>query len=246
MNKQQRLSVFKITSTILLLVTFVFFRPTNSLAQKEYSFSGMLEYKISVRDTALRSLFPDNSMFIYTNDTILRVENFTNQLGKQVVIRHIEMQRSYLLLDTPIGKYKIRTDETASDSLKSASQFTFKQKLFKTRIVGRKANRMLVSHADFETPIEFLYFKKVPAKYSTFFKEMPGLPVRFSVPTADGIIDYELVKMNEYTPNRDLFGVPVDFQLVTFGNGYPGYVSLQGRPGNRQFYRGDEQTGSDR
>lgn len=225
MNKQQRHSVFNATGITFLLVTFVFFHPMNSQAQKQTSFCGMLEYKISVRDTALRSLFPDNSMFIYTNDTILRVENFTSQLGKQVVIRHMEMQKSYLLLDTPIGKYKIRTDETATDTVKAERKFSFKKKLFKTQIVGRKANRMLVSHPEFETPIEFLYFKKIPSRYSTFYSEMPGLPVRFSVPTADGIIDYELVKMNEYTPNRDLFGVPSDYQLVTFDEFLDKFIS---------------------
>ena len=225
MSKQQLLSLFKANSIHLLLVIFVFFCPADSQAQKQSSFSGMLEYKISVRDTALRSLFPDNSMFIYTNDTILRVENFTSQLGKQVVIRHMEMQKSYLLLDTPIGKYSIRADETESDSVKTERQFTFKKKFFKTRIVGRKANRMLVSHPEFETPIEFLYFKKISSKYSTFYKEMPGLPVRFSVPTADGIIDYELVKMNEYTPKRDLFGVPSGYQLVTFDEFLEKYIS---------------------
>ncbi len=225
MNKQYRLSGFKSIFSAWMLMIFVFSCPADVMAQKQSSFSGMLEYKISVRDTALRSLFPDNSMFIYTNDTILRVENFTNQLGKQVVIRHMEMQKSYLLLDTPIGKYSIRTDETASDSVKSESQFTFKKKMFKKVIVGRKANRMLVTHPDFKTPIEFLYFKKIPSKYGTFYQEMPGLPVRFSVPTADGIIDYELVKMNEYTPNRDLFGVPSDYQLVTFDEFLEKYIS---------------------
>ena len=198
-------------------------------AQKNKSFTGMLEYKISVRDTAMQALFPDNSMFIYTNDTILRVENFTNQLGKQVVIRHMEMQKSYLLLDTPVGKFSIRTDESRADSLKSERQFTFKKKMGKRKIVGRKANRMQVSHPEFETPIEFLYFKKIANKYSTFYDEMPGLPVRFSVPTSDGIVDYELVKMNEYTPNRDLFGVPSDYQLVTFDEFLDKFISSKGQ-----------------
>ncbi len=219
MNNNNRLSIFESISSgfnILVVAIIVLACPINVNAQKDKSFTGMLEYKITVRDTAMRSLFPDNSMFIYTNDTVLRVENFTSQLGKQVVIRHMEMQKSYLLLDTPIGKFSIRTDESKADSLKSKREFTFKKKLFKTKILGRKANRMMVSHPNFETPIEFLYFKNISAKYSTFYNELPGLPVRFSVPTADGVVDYELVKMNEFHPNRDLFGVPSDYQLTTF------------------------------
>lgn len=187
-----------------------------SYAQKQQRFTGMLEYKITVHDTSMRSLFPDNMMIIYTNDTITRIENFTNQLGKQVVLRHMEKKKSYLLLDTDKGKFAIRTDESKSDTIKAERQFTFKKKMFKRSIVNRKANRMMVSHPEFEEPIEFLYFKKISNKYSTFYKELPGLPVKFSVPTADGIVDYELVKMSEYSPNHDLFGVPSDFQLVTF------------------------------
>jgi len=204
----------------LLGVLAILLLNTTSHAQKTQRFTGMLEYKISVHDTSLRSLFPENSMIIYTNDTITRIENFTSQLGKQVVLRHMEKKKSYLLLDTQVGKFAIRTDESNSDAKQDSTtpkrEFTFEKKMCKRKIVNRKANRMLVSHPEFETPIEFLYFKKISNKYSTFYTEMPGLPVKFSVPTADGIVDYELVKMSEYAPNHDLFGVPSDHQLVTF------------------------------
>lgn len=187
-----------------------------SFGQKSGKFIGMLEYKISVHDTAMRKLYPDNAMIIYSNDTITRIENFTSQLGKQVVLRNMEKKKSYLLLDTEAGKFSIRTDESKADSTTAKREFTFKKKMGKRAIVNRKANRMAVSHPEFEQDIEFLYFKKIPNKYSTFYTEMPGLPVKFSVPTADGIVDYELVKMSEYMPNHDLFGVPNDYQLVTF------------------------------
>lgn len=207
-------SIKRITIALLIIGPIVF--TTNGIAQKSQRFTGMLEYRIMVHDTAMRKLFPDNSMIIYTNDTITRIENFTSQLGKQVVLRHMELKKSYLLLDTEVGKFAIRTDETKQDSTSAKREFTFEKKMFKRKIVNRKANRMMVSHPEFETPIEFLYFKKISNKYSTFYTEMPGLPVKFSVPTADGIVDYELVKMSEYTPNHDLFGVPSDHQLVTF------------------------------
>lgn len=201
----------------LVIITLILIN-SNAIAQKTQRFTGMLEYKISVHDTAMRSLFPENSMIIYSNDTITRIENFTSQLGKQVVLRHMELKKSYLLLDTQAGKFAIRTDEskTKQDSTVAKREFTFAKKGGKRKIVNRKAKRMMVSHPEFETPIEFLYFKKISNKYSTFYTEMPGLPVKFSVPTADGIVDYELVKMSQYTPNHDLFGVPSDHQLVTF------------------------------
>lgn len=205
---------------VLHIISIVLFGIESTYAQKRIPFTGMLEYKITVHDTTLRSLFPDNAMIVYTNDTITRIENFTSQLGKQVVLRHMELKKSYLLLVTQAGKFAIRTDESkvdhSNDSISAKREFVFVKKGGKKKIVNRKANRMLVSHPEFETPIEFLYFKKIANKYTTFYPELPGLPVKFSVPTADGIVDYELVKMSEYSPNHDLFGVPSDHKLVTF------------------------------
>lgn len=213
------------TLTVLVL-SFV---NTTVNAQKQQQFTGMLEYKISVRDTAMSRLFPENKMIIYTNDTITRIENFTSQLGKQVVLRHMEKKKSYLLLDTEQGKFAIRTDESKSDTTKAERQFTFQKKMFKRPIVNRKANRMMVSHPEFKEPIEFLYFKNISNKYSTFYTELPGLPVKFSVPTADGTVDYELVKMSEYSPNHDLFGVPSDYKLVTFDEFLEKMISKNGQ-----------------
>lgn len=188
-----------------------------SAAQKGKTFTGILEYKITSRDTSLRSILPDNSMYIYTNDTIMRMENFTDQLGMQVTIKHMEKNKSYLLLNTVAGKFAIQTDLSAQkDTSKHKSKYTFKKRIFKRKFLGMKANRIIASHPDLEEPIEFLYFKKILGKYNPTFEEIPGLPVRYSVVTADGVIDYELTKINRYTPNRDLFGVPSDFERVTF------------------------------
>src|SRR5690606_14480072 len=129
---------------------------TTAYAQKQQRFTGMLEYRITVRDTTMRKLFPENKMIIYTNDTITRIENFTSQLGKQVVLLHMEKLKYYLHLDTNKGKFAIRTDETKADTTKAERQFTFEKKMFTRSIVNRKANRMMVSHPEFEEPIEFL------------------------------------------------------------------------------------------
>ena len=34
----------------------------------------------------------------------------------------------------------------------------------------------------------------------------------------DAVLDYELVKMSEYTPERDLFGIPDDFERISFND----------------------------
>ncbi len=205
-------------SGLLLLIASVGISTPLS-AQKKNSFTGMLEYKITVRDTNLRAFFPDNSMFIYTNDTIVRQENYTPQLGEQVTIRHMEKNKSYLLLTTDFGNFAIPSDLselTGKDSTKRVSKYHFSKKAFGKKVLGRKAKRMIVTHDDQKDPFEFLYYKNIANKYNDAFPEMPGLPVRYSVVTPDAVFDYQLVRISEYTPNRDLFGIPSDYERTTF------------------------------
>lgn len=212
-----------------ILITFVCI--TSSIAQKG-SYTGMLEYKITIRDTSLRKIIPDQTMIVYSNDTITRKENDTEALGKQVEIHHMELNKSYILLNGPWGKYAIQNDLNNPDKPDTIpSKYSFgKKKWFKTKILGRKAKRIMVSHPNFEEPIEFLYLKKLNNKYLGNFDDAPGLLVKYSVSTVDGIYDYELVKISEYTPNRDLFGIPSDYLKVTieeFMDVYLGIISPQ-------------------
>lgn len=215
--------------SILLIGLFII--ATSSLFAQQVPFTGMLEYKITMRDTNLRKIIPDNKMIVYTNDTISRTENMTNALGLQIEIRHMELNKSYILLSGPWGNYAIQNNLNESDTAAAASKYEFtKKKCRKTKILGRKANRIEVTHPEFEEPIEFLYFKDYSNKYLDNFDDAPGLLVKFSVSTVDGIYDYELVKISEYHPNRDLFGIPSDYLKVTineFMDVYLGVITPQ-------------------
>ena len=180
------------------------------------SFTGMLEYKISIRDTSMRALIPDNKMMVYTNDTITRIENYTSRLGKQVVIHHMILNKSYMLLDTPVGKFAIQTDHNKSDTTGSQPDYTIEKKCGKEKVLGYKAKKFLVNYEDLEEPLHFLYLKRYSNKYLNNFEDSPGLLVKYSFPTEDGILDYELVRISEYTPDRDLFGIPSDYERVSF------------------------------
>ena len=197
--------------------------PAFGQSSKTKSFSGMLEYKISVRDSAMRSLVPDNRMLVYTNDTIVRIENYTDHLGTQIAIKHMILDKSYLLIETDFGKFALQMNATPeqegkleADSLNQGNGFTFTKKRGKTRMLGLKMNRMMVSHADFGEPIEFLYLKKYSRKIVDAYPELDGIPVKYSVITTDAIYDYELVKISEYNPSHDLFGIPSDYERITF------------------------------
>lgn len=204
---------------ISMLISF------NSQAQYKKHFTGMFEYKISVRDTALRNMMPDNRMIVYTNDTVVRIENFTQNLGKQVAIKHMHLDKSYLLLETEFGKFalqmndseEISSEPNPNDTVK-VDEYLFDKKCFKRHIIGTKAKRMIVTHADFKEPVEFLYLKGYSNKILDVYEEIQGLPVRYSVPMTDAVLDYELVKMSEYTPDRDLFGIPDDYERINFND----------------------------
>ncbi len=193
-------------------------------SKRTKTFVGMLEYKISVRDSSLKELVPDNRMIVYTNDTITRVENFTDNLGQQIAIKHMLMEKSYLLLNTDFGQFAIQMDESeaqkseqANDTtVTSADKYVYKKKCGRKRLLGRKMNRVMVSHPDFDEPIEFLYLKGYSTEIVDAYPKINGIPTKYSVITPDAIFDYELIKISEYTPDRDLFGIPSDYERISF------------------------------
>ncbi len=177
----------------------------------------MLEYNIVMRDTALRKLVPANAMRLYTNDTLTRMENFSPQLGSQTTIRHLKLNKSYLLLTVQdTMNFAIKTDLNRVDTGQVVSKYTYKKKWFKKKHLGLRANRMIVDHPEFEEPIEFLYLKKYSREYLNNFDGIPGLLIKYSVATPDGVLNYELVQKRDYMPDRDLFGIPADYRKVTF------------------------------
>jgi hypothetical protein len=211
-----RLSFF-----FILFTSFVF-------SQKKEAFVGKLVYSVQITDTAFQKFIPATQMVVYTNDTITRIENVTDQLGKQAIIKHMELNKSYLLLETPIDNFAIQTDHTDSLFRKKESKYTFEKKWFKKKVGGVRANRLLVSHPDFKEPKEYLYLKKYSPKYINTFEDFPGLPVHYYIITMDGVYEYKLISMEEMLPPKDLFGVPSDYKRVTFNEFLDIMLQLQG------------------
>jgi hypothetical protein len=188
---------------------------TLTFAQEFKQFTGKLVYTIQMADTSLRELIPTSKMTVYTNDTLIRIENETDQIGKQVLIKHLTLNKSYLLLDTPLGKFAIQTDH-ANDTM--PSRYSFQKKSFKRKIAGMRANRLLVSHADMNAPREFLYLKKYSPKYINNFNNFPGLPVHYYIVSIDGIYEYKLSSMENMLPEKDLFGIPSDYKRISYSD----------------------------
>ena len=210
---------------ILFLLIFI---PIVSLSQKQEGFSGKLVYTISICDSSLAKYMPPKQMVIYTNDTLLRIENETDQLGKQVIIKHMALNKSYLLLDLPVGSYAVQTDHNVEKQ--DSFPYTFKKRWGKREICGLKAKRLKVTHSVFPEPLEFLYIKKYNNKYINTLENFPGLPVRYYIATVDGIYRYELTSIELNKPEKDLFGIPSNYKRVTFDQFMDALFKMQEQP----------------
>lgn len=219
----------------VILIVFLIGISLSTTAQKFKHFSGLLEYKITVEDTSLADLFPESRMFIYTNDTIVRMENLTSSLGKQVTIRHTEKQKAYQLIETEFGKFAIKADLTeAQDTVPTEDRYSFDKKCRRQKILGKKAISYEVNQKSYKTPKTFLFYKNYSNKYLNTFDEIPYLPVVYYVTTYDAILKYELVRISEYTPDRDLFGIPADYERVTFDEFIDKYLEFKGQKSDQE------------
>lgn len=184
-----------------------------SFAQKHKPFEGHIGYHIEMVDSLYKQFFHERDMHLFTNDTLVRVENITDQFGLQVSIRHLILNKSYLLIETPKGNFAIKTKQDTITE--KPSLYTFKKKCGSKKIHGMKAKKLIVDHPDFTEHMTFYYFKKMPANYLEGFDNFPGLLAEYYIPTADGTLKFSLNHYEEMHLNKDLFGIPSDYKKVT-------------------------------
>jgi hypothetical protein len=205
----------KVYLIIPFFLTFVSIK-----AQQFKPFLGKLVYEMEYLDTNMRKLNPNSNMVVYTNDTIVRIENDSPSLGKQVLIHHTVLNKSYLLLNFPNAKFAIQTDHNkdaqTKDSIKQSTTYQYIKKFGKKKFAGQKARKLIVTNKAYEGPMTFYYLTDFSPKYINAFLDCPGLPVQYYVSTPDGLIKYTLIYFEEKTQNRDYFGIPSDYKKVTF------------------------------
>lgn len=179
-------------------------------SQKQTPFSGELTYTIERVDQ------PDSSrskMLIYAKDSLLKVVNFNSLSGKQELIKHLTYNKSYLLIETPLQNFAVRTNEhLEKDSVK---QYTFHKKFGSKKIGGLKGKRYLVKLRGVKNELTYFIHPKISWKYANNI-ELPGLPLLFYVSTENGLYKYTLESYKISNPPLEIFMIPKDFKKVTF------------------------------
>ncbi|MGV3629694.1 MAG: hypothetical protein ACO1O6_00715 [Bacteroidota bacterium] len=191
----------------VLLISF------GSYAQQFKPFSGKLIYQVDFTDSVSKKSAPTSFMTVYTNDTLVRLETESGKMGKQVTIRHLVLNKYYILLEVNGEKFAIQ-HQAAADT--AASRYSFDKKCGKKSFDGKKAKKVAVNAAGFTHPLTMYYFRDISPKYIEAIKGIPGLPAEYYIQTEDGMYRYKLVEFSEEAVSRDLFGIPSDYQKVTF------------------------------
>ena len=193
----------------LFLFTFLFFSLVG-ISQKTRVYNGELLYEIE-RVSPKDSL--PGKMLIYAKDSLQRIVNFSSVIGKQEMIKHLRLNRSYVLVTTTKGDFAIKTDHNLNKDTLEA--YTFKKKFGKKRIAGVKAKRVSVTLRGVENKFTFYYYPKIDAKYGAAYHKLPGLALEYYVATENGLFKYTLISLRNSQPPLSLFMIPDNYKKVS-------------------------------
>jgi GLPGLI family protein len=194
--------------TLFLTIIFSF---QHVFSQKNDFFSGELTYEIERVDKKDTNR---TFMIIYAKDSLLKVVNFNSNSGKQQLIKHLRLNRSYILLETPKQNFAIRTNEHLV--IDSIENYSFKKQMGMRKIAGIPVKKLLVHHKEISEAVTFYYTKSISAKYANVYKNLPGLPLLFYIPTKDGLFKYTLKELKNNNPPLELFMIPKGYKIVSF------------------------------
>jgi hypothetical protein len=184
---------------------------SNFISQKQTPFSGELTYKIERVDVVDST---KSIQLIYAKDSLIKVVNFTSDKEKQELIKHLTYNKSYLLIESPLQNFAIKTNEHLVKN--TLTNYTFKFQFGSKKIAGIRANKVKVKLKSVQNELTFLYLKKISAKYANNYFDLPGLPVLYYVSTPEGLYRYTLTAFKASNPPIELFLIPKDYKKVTF------------------------------
>ena len=195
---------FLVIAVFFLFIEFGF-------SQNTAIFSGELTYEIERVDKKDTNR---SFMIIYAKDSLLKVVNFNSNSDKQELIIHLRLNRSYILLQTPKQNFAVRTNEHLI--IDSSENYTFKKQMGVRKIAGIPVKKLIVKHKEISEELTFYYTNSISAKYANVYKNLPGLPLLFYVPTKDGLFKYTLKELKKNNPPLELFMIPNGYKIVSF------------------------------
>jgi len=195
---------FLVIAVFFLFIEFGF-------SQNTAIFSGELTYEIERVDKKDTNR---SFMIIYAKDSLLKVVNFNSNSDKQELIKHLRLNRSYILLQTPKQNFAVRTNEHLI--IDSSENYTFKKQMGVRKIAGIPVKKLIVKHKEISEELTFYYTNSISAKYANVYKNLPGLPLLFYVPTKDGLFKYTLKELKKNNPPLELFMIPNGYKIVSF------------------------------
>ncbi len=195
-------------SALLSIFTFV------SSAVFSQNFTGKIVYQVQMLDTNVQKIIDDREMTVYTNDTLTRIVILNDALGEQVTIKHMSLKKSYLLMNMGGHKLAIRTNSEEDSTTVEPYQITYKR-FGKKKMNGFVMKKAIVYRTDLVEKRTVWYFKDLRPDLMDMYKGIKGLPADFYIGTVDGIVHYKLKSIEKMDVNKDLFGIPSDYEKIT-------------------------------
>ncbi len=200
-----------------MLRTFILFLLINNCYFAQNSnykpFTGALTYKVELVDSSLKKGKFLYYMRVYTNDTLVRTETESELFGKQIVIKHLQLKKQYLLLNFDNKKYAIQ-QQIPLDTTQSKYKFEVKQKFKK--FAKKKCQLAITSSLEYTYKFNTYFSKELNPIYLDIFKGINGLPTQYYLPFDNGILKYTLIELQETTLPENTFLFSKDYQKISF------------------------------
>ena len=197
----------------LILLFSVFLYSSLVFSQNYKPFEGELTYSIELIHPETNKAKFISFTTIFTNDTLVRTESENIALGKQTLIRHLQLSKQYVLLEYQGKKYAIQQN-IGKDTIPSS--YTFTECRGVKKIGGFKAKKIIVNHSNFKTPLAMYYVKEINPNYLGILKGISGLPVKYYIQTENGLLCYTLREFKEKKIPSSLFLVSKEYEKISF------------------------------
>ena len=176
------------------------------LAQKP--FVGSLEYNIIAVDLISKDT-TEGKLFIYALDSMVRYNYLMTDGKKQESIHHIKRKKLLSLIEIDDQFFAVQIKDTASESAK----YIYHKNRAQQTIAGLKCREANVVFPEGNTLI--FYTKEVDAQYFVGLKNAPGLPTKGQFPTENGLMAFELQKIDRRLPPQSFFMPDKKYQILS-------------------------------